>query len=148
MIRSLFVLLAANLLVAAEGLAVERAWSRASAPGQTTGAIYGNLRNSGATADRLIAAECALATTVEVHEHSKGPEGVMQMRAVAGGLAVPGNASLELKPGSYHLMLFGLKQALVKGGEVPLTFVFEKAGRIEVKARINPAWAMGFDEVE
>lgn len=148
MIRVLLLVLAAAVLVAADGVAVERAWSRATAPAQTVGAIFCTLRNSGSEADRLVAVECALATTVELHEHAKGADGVMQMRAVAGGLAVPAAGAVELKPGSYHIMLFGLTQPLAKGGELAVTFVFAKAGRIAVTARINPAWAMGFDEVE
>lgn len=148
MIRCLLLVFLAAVLGAADGVALERAWSRATAPNQTVGALFGVLRNPGADEDRLQSASCALAAQVEIHEHAKGPDGVMQMRAVVGGLAIPGHGTIELKPGSYHLMLFGLKEGLAKGGELAVTLVFAKAGRVEVKARINPAWAMGYDETE
>ena len=37
-------------------------------------------------------------------------------------------ARVELKPGSYHLMLIGLKRALAPGQTVTLTLEFERAG--------------------
>ena len=37
-------------------------------------------------------------------------------------------ARVELRPGSYHLMLIGLKRALTPGQTVILTLRFERAG--------------------
>ena len=41
----------------------------------------------------------------------------MQMRQVVGGLPIPAKGSMALKPGSYHVMLIGLKQPLTVGGK-------------------------------
>ena len=47
---------------------------------------------------------------------------------------------MTLKPGSYHVMLMGLKKPLVAGQSIPLTLTFAKAGNISVTV---PVQAMG-----
>jgi periplasmic copper chaperone A len=50
---------------------------------------------------------------------------------------VPAGQTVALKPGSYHLMLVGLKAPLTQGAQVPVTFSFKDAkgrqGKLEVK---------------
>jgi len=124
---------------------VTQAWSRATLAGAEAGALYATI-TGGDAGDRLLSAESAAAKVVEVHEHAKGADGVMQMRAVQGGIAIPAGGSVALKPGSYHIMLIGLTAPLVKGTRLPAVLVFERAGRISVEAEIREPWAMAFDE--
>jgi len=62
---------------------------------------------------------------------------VMKMRAVK-GLDVPAGQTVELKPGSYHIMLMDLSAQIKAGDTVPLTLVFEGADKkretVNVKA--------------
>jgi copper(I)-binding protein len=44
---------------------------------------------------------------------------------------------VELKPGSYHLMLTGLKQQPKEGDKVKGTLEFEKAGTVEVEYAVR-----------
>ncbi len=81
--------------------------------------------------DRLTGASTPYATEAEVHE-SKMDNGVMEMRAVPGGLGAP----IHMAPGGYHIMLLGLKQPLKQGEQVPLTLTFEHAGPVTVQASI------------
>ena len=53
-----------------------------------------------------------IAVKVQIHEMTV-VNGVMQMRAVTAGLQYPAGGSVTLKPGSYHVMLIGLKKPLV-----------------------------------
>ena len=46
-------------------------------------------------------------------------------------------AAVELKPGSYHLMLIGLRRALTPGQTVTLTLQFERAGRLTTRAEVR-----------
>jgi copper(I)-binding protein len=64
--------------------------------------------------------------------------GVMQMRPVPEGLEINPGETVELKPGSYHLMFTGLKEPLQQGQSVKGTLVFEKAGTIEVEYKVEP----------
>lgn len=127
---------------AARPIAIENAWARATPAGARTGAAYLTIENRGAEADRLTAASSPAAEKVEVHEMSM-TGGIMRMRAVAGGLAVPAHGSVTLKPGGYHLMLTGLKHPLKAGETLAVTLTFAKAGAVAVSAPIRPIGGTG-----
>jgi periplasmic copper chaperone A len=120
-------------------IAVEQPWSRATPSGAKTGAVYMTIDNKSGTTDRLTGASSDVADKVQIHE-MKVENGVMQMRELAGGLPIPANGSVALKPGSYHVMLIGLKKPLAVGEKFPLTLTFEKAGNMSVTI---PVQAMG-----
>ena len=61
----------------------------------------------------------------------------MKMRAVQGGLALPAGKPVELKPGSYHVMLMDLKVALQKDTTIPLTLVFKDAKGAETRTELK-----------
>ena len=107
--------------------------------GAMTGAVYMTLDNKSGTADRLTGASSDVADKLQIHE-MKVENGVMQMREVADGLAIPAGGSVVLKPGSRHVMLIGLKKPLTAGEKFSLTLTFEKAGNISVSV---PVQAMG-----
>jgi len=65
-----------------------------------------------------------VAAAVEVHLSSVDANGVMQM-AQQQSVVIPAGRALELKPGSYHIMIIGLTKDLVAGDEVTLTLHFD-----------------------
>lgn len=134
-------LLATTALATAADVTVESPWSRATAPGAAAGAVFAVLVNTGNAPDRLVAAECALADTVELHTHARGADGVMRMRAVE-AIALPAGDRVALRPGAEHIMLLGLRRPLAAGENVPLTLRFERAGTLTVLARVGEASAM------
>jgi periplasmic copper chaperone A len=121
---------------------VEKPWARATPAGASTGAVYMTLDNKSNAADRLTGVSTDVAATVQVHE-MKVVNDKMQMREVAGGLAIPADGSVVLKPGSYHLMLMGLKKPLKAGDSFPLTLKFEKAGEVAVTVPVEAMGATG-----
>jgi periplasmic copper chaperone A len=58
--------------------------------------------------------------------------GVAKMRPVNGGLEIKPGETVELKPGSFHVMFVGLKKPLSAGDHVKATLVFEKAGSVSI----------------
>ena len=100
-------------------------WARATAGQAVNGAVYVSFDNQGKEADRLLSAASPIAEKVELHTHLM-EEGVMKMRPVP-AIDLPAGATVTLKPGGLHIMLFGLKAPLVEGTRFPLTLVFEKA---------------------
>lgn len=123
---------------------VMKPWARATAPGAKVGAGYMVLHNGSASADRLVAATAEAADRVEIHEMSID-NGVMKMRELAKGLDVPAGKDVELKPGSYHLMLMGLKQPLKAGETIKGTVTFEKAGQTPVEFKVESMGAQSGD---
>jgi copper(I)-binding protein len=120
-------------------LTIDHPGSRATPPGAKSGGAYFVVKNAGDTDDRLISATTEVAETTEIHEVSM-KDNVMTMRALPDGLVVPARGELVLKPGSYHLMLIGLKEPLLKDKPFKGTLTFEKAGTVEVTFAVD---AMG-----
>jgi periplasmic copper chaperone A len=118
-------------------ITVEQPWARATPTGAKTGAVYMTLTNKSGTADRLTGASSDVADKLQIHE-MKVENGVMQMHEIPGGLPIPAGGSVVLKPGSYHVMLIGLKKPLTAGEKIPLTLTFEKVGNISVTVPVQP----------
>jgi copper(I)-binding protein len=110
-------------------------WARATPPTAPTGGGYLSIKNTGTTPDRLLSISSPAAETVQVHE-MKMEGNVMRMREISGGLEIPPGATVTLAPGNLHLMMMGLKAPLKRGEKVPLSLVFEKAGKIDVELAV------------
>ncbi len=132
----LFAAVATPALAQDASIQIEQPWARATPGGATSGAVYMTIDNKSNAADRLTGAESDAAMTSQIHE-MKVAGGVMKMREISGGLAVPANGAVALKPGGYHLMLIGLKKPLKAGETVQLTLTFEKAGKVAVSAPVK-----------
>ena len=121
---------------------VSGAWARASSAMAAAGAAYMTIENSGSAADALVGASSPAAKTVEVHETvqmgtpapgASADSGMMGMQPIA-RLEIPAGGTVELKPGSYHLMLIDLNGDLVVGTTIENTQTIEKAGPLTVTA--------------
>jgi copper(I)-binding protein len=122
-------------------LEIAQPWSRATPKGAKVASGYVTIRNSGATPDRLLGGTFALSGRVEIHEMSMD-QGVMKMRELKGGLEIRPAATLELKPGSYHLMFTNLIRPLAHGDRVKGTLVFEKAGPVDIEYAVEAIGAV------
>ncbi len=100
-----------------------------------TGAAYMTIVNTGSAADQLVKVTTEIADQVELHTTTI-ENNVAQMRPVT-VVDVPANGQVELKPGSYHVMLIGVKQTLAPGDTVPLTLTFQNAGEVQVTAEVR-----------
>jgi copper(I)-binding protein len=160
-------LLAIALVVAAcggdnVGVKVTDAWARNSPMAASAGAAYMVIENIGATADALIGASSTVAKSTEVHETVQMPAesaaasggmstGGMESPAASSGMStggmlgmqpvdrveIPAGGTLELKPGSYHIMLIGLNQELNAGDKIEITLKLEKAGEVKVTVEVR-----------
>lgn len=111
---------------AGEPVEVSRAWARATAPGQDTGAAYMELKSPSDLT--LVKVETAAADAVEIHKMTM-KNGVMEMRMLE-ALELPAGKVVKLEPGGFHLMLFDLKKPLKIGESVGTTLHFkDKAGK-------------------
>src|SRR5258708_20044308 len=120
-------------------LEISHPWTRATPPTAEGGGGLLGVANTGTTADRLVDVKSPAADKAEIHE-MKMDGNVMRMRELDKGLEIPPGATVELKPGGFHIMFMGLKAPFAKDTKVPLTLVFEKAGSIAVEL---PVAAMG-----
>jgi periplasmic copper chaperone A len=135
-----FLLLAScNAATEQPDIAVEGAWARAAAEGQTSSAAYFTIRNRGGE-DRLLSASSPVGET-SIHETSI-EDGVMRMRPLE-SLEIPANSTVALEPHGMHIMLMGLQAPLETGATVPIELTFERAGPRQVEAEVRPATGHG-----
>ncbi len=87
-------------------------------------AAYMVIENTG-DADKLVSASTDVSEITEIHETKDMGNGMMGMQPVQGGLDIPANGSVTLKPGGYHIMLMKLKQDLTPGQMIKLTLTFQ-----------------------
>ncbi|HVI49634.1 MAG TPA: copper chaperone PCu(A)C [Candidatus Sulfotelmatobacter sp.] len=118
-------------------LVIEHPWSRATT-GQN-GVVYMVIENHGKTADKLTAVSTTISDMPMLHTNYMEGE-VMKMRMVD-SVDVPAGGQVALKPGSFHIMLMGLKAPLKEGQMFPLTLTFEKTGKVEVNVMVQAAGA-------
>jgi copper(I)-binding protein len=133
-----------------QGIKIEDAWARSavaqasesheaaqamSEHGGSNSAVYLVIKNESNQPDRLIRAETDAAHSTELHK-SENIDGVMTMRPVD-SVDIPAGGAAELKPGGLHIMLVGLTRDLKAGDKLPITLVFDKAGKITVDAEVR-----------
>jgi len=123
---------------ASAAVAVTGAWCRATPVGALTGGCY--LTLTADADDRLVAVATPAAKRAEIHSMDM-TGGVMRMRQLKDGLALPAGRAVTLKPGAEHLMIIGPKQTLAAGGTVPLTLTFKTAPPKKISAPIRDAAA-------
>lgn len=104
-----------GVLSAKADLELRDAWSRATPPGMPMGAVYGEFVNTGSDPIEVLSVRTELARGAEIHE-SVEIEGMMRMREVT-PFIVGGGKTIALEPGGKHIMLMGLKSALVSGSK-------------------------------
>lgn len=142
---------AAPAPAASPGISAQNVWARSakmmgSMPmegdqqqmqhGGANSAVFMALANSGATADRLVAAQADVSNAVEIHETTMEGD-VMRMRQVEGGIELPAGGQVELKPGGYHVMLIGLTRDLNAGEKFPVTLQFASGATLTVEAEVR-----------
>lgn len=134
---AMLVLLPAVAFADPAGVQVMHVWSRAM-PAGSMGVVYLTIMDQGAP-NTLTGASSPVAASAELHE-TINDNGVMKMRPVASLPVAPGKP-VTLAPGGYHIMLMGLKQALVAGTSFPVTLTFATGGAITTMATVEKAGA-------
>ncbi|TMJ02167.1 MAG: copper chaperone PCu(A)C [Alphaproteobacteria bacterium] len=117
-------------------IAIDHPWTRATPKNAPVAGGYLKITNTGTTPDRLVGGSTNVSKRLELHE-MKMDGGVMKMREVRDGLELPPGATVELKPGSYHIMMMDLARPLAKGDKVKASLTFEKAGKVDVEFAVE-----------
>jgi copper(I)-binding protein len=140
-VRSFGRRLAATFVLAAAAaradVTVDDPWVRGVVAGQSSTGAFMTIRSTEAT--ELIRVSSPMAASASLHKMVMADS--MMSMAPMPSLAIPAHGSVDLKPGTYHLMLIGLKGPLVAGESIPLILTFRGADRVErsmsVQARVG-----------
>ena len=96
-------------------------------------AAYMTIKNTTDIADRLLSVSVDFA---QASLHETKIEGDVAQMVEVPGIDIPAGQTVELKSGSYHIMLMNPMKELKVGDTVNLTLKFEKAGTIIVPANV------------
>ena len=126
-------------LAASAEIIVKDAWVRTTVAEQKVTGAFMHITSDKAV--KLVGVNSPAAETTEVHEMSMQGD-VMKMRQV-NEVVIDTGKSIELKPGSYHIMLMNLKKPVQAGSTVNLNLEFLDAdGKkqiVKVKAEARAA---------
>lgn len=140
-LASMFLLSACGATDAGTGVEAHDYWAR-TALKDGNSAAYMLLHNHSTENDALVGASSDIAASVEIHLSEMTADGVMRMIPQE-SIALPADGELELKPGSYHIMIIGLKQDLNVGDEITIILHFKKHGDISLTVPVLDAETMG-----
>jgi copper(I)-binding protein len=126
-------------IAASAEIIVKDSWVRATVAEQKVTGAFMQITSDKEV--KLIGASSTVAETLEIHEMSMQGD-VMKMRQV-NEVVIDAGQSVELKPGSYHIMLMNLKKTVQAGSTVKLNLEFQDAAGkkqiIRVKAGARAA---------
>ena len=122
----------------APDLQIADAWARETVAEQPSTAAYMTIRNRGSEDDRLVGIVIPAPANAMLHA-SETSGGVLRMREMGSGLAIPAGTSVELKPGGSHIMITGLDAPLREGSSLDLRLKFEKSGESAVVIPVSKA---------
>lgn len=111
------------------------AWSPEAPPGRTM-AGFMTLENTGDEAVALVDGSSSQFGRIEIHDMIND-EGVMRMRRLD-QLVIPANDRVELKPGSFHLMLMEPKRSFATGDSIELVFRDNEGRDLAITFEVRP----------
>lgn len=127
-----------SLLCAQAAVTISEPYARATFPMAQSGAVYLTITNTGEMTRVLSAVTVndTIADDAQIHTTDMNGD-MMQMRQVTEGIPLAANDTITFKPGSYHIMLLGLKQGLSEGNTIALTLVMKNGETIDINATVK-----------
>lgn len=125
----------AALAQTAPTLTVHDAWVRQPTGDRKEAGVFATVENSSATPRAIVSASADIADKVELHEMKM--VGAMMRMSPVKQIEVPARGKVELKPGGYHVMLFGLKRMPMAGDTFRLTLMFDDGSTASATASVR-----------
>ena len=114
---------------------IDGAYARASIPNVPNSAAFFVIKNNSDKDIAITSANSDIAEKNELHTHIKENQMLKMMKIEK--LVVPAKSSLELKSGSDHIMLMGLKKELKVGDEIDLELSFSDGDKKSIKVPVK-----------
>ena len=136
--------IATGILVSAKALAaavtigsltLSGLWTTATPPGAPTAAAYLSITNNGAMSDSLVAVSSPVASLGMLHRMDVS-NAVATMQMVP-EIEIPPGKTVTLAPDRFHIMFVTLKQPLKAGDAMPVTLIFQRAGRVDARPGLS-----------
>ncbi len=116
------------------------AWMREPMPNRGETAIFVVLENTSAEARSVVGVSTTVAEKSELHNMVM--DGSMMKMTPVKAIELKAGSKTELRPGSYHIMLFGLKERPAAGASVPVTLTLDNGQSIALTAVVRKVEGM------
>ncbi len=116
-------------------LTVHDAWVRQPTGDRKEAGGFAIVENSSATKRAIVSASADIADKAELHEMKM--MGAMMRMSPVKQIEVPAHGKVELKPGGFHVMLFGLNKIPMAGDTFTLTFTFDDGSTASATASVR-----------
>jgi copper(I)-binding protein len=115
-------------------ISVKDAWIPEAPPTAQAMGAFMTIENSDAQVVKVVKASAPNFDRVELHESIE--ENGMHKMIAQPFLTVPAKGTLELKPGSYHIMLIGVQQPSKAGDVIPIELTLDNGEKIMVNTSV------------
>jgi copper(I)-binding protein len=106
-------------------------------PGGRDAIVSMDIKNAGREPDRLLGASSTIAHRVEIRAAPDQSRGADKRSSAV--IEIGPASRLDLTAKGLHLRLIGLKKSLTAYDTLPVTLVFEKAGRLKIDVLVEEA---------
>jgi periplasmic copper chaperone A len=114
-------------------VSITHPWSKGGAVRQQSMPIYMTIENKRGVADELLHIESPMADDFVIASVAK-KEGTTKQSAT---LAIPPRERVVLRPGQIAITLVNLNATIQPGEHIPISLIFERAGKLEVRVRVE-----------
>ena len=121
--------------ISKKSFVISNTWMRPGSTNRNTAAFMTITNNMNAN-DTLYAVSTDLAKVAQIHETYKKENDMMGMRHVD-YIVIPSKSIVELKPGSFHIMLIGLNKDLSLDQQAKIKLLFKVKGEVEVPIKVS-----------
>ncbi len=105
-------------------------------PNGDVAGMFAEVSNEGTEAVRLTGGSADGVGMVQIHEYVKDGNTEV-MKEIPGGLEIPAAGTVELAPGSYHVMMMDVTANWQVGDEVMVTLDFSNGEQVQVEAEVE-----------
>lgn len=118
-------------------LIVTDAWTRPPLRPRNIIAVFMTIENRRTTTRSIVSVSTPDARQAQLHEVLK--EGSLMRMTPIKTLLVPAHGTVELRPGSFHIMCFGLKRSLKPGDTMSMVLTLDDRKKIPVVVTVRAA---------
>jgi copper(I)-binding protein len=113
---------------------ITNVWISEAPPAVSPLAAYASLQNQSSYEMTLVAVSSPDFSNIEIHL-SLVADGMARMEKQP-AMTIPAEATIELSPGGYHLMLFNPGKQFVAGDKAMLVFTFADGSAVSIEASV------------
>lgn len=129
--KKIFILSLLSLSLSATEMEINNAYIKQTPPNSKNTAIFLTLTNKSEKKIALINAKSDLSEKIELHTHIHKDKKMSMIQIPK--ITISPNSTTELKPGSFHIMLFDLKNPVNAETKANLTLYFDNNTSLKIE---------------